>query len=278
MGSGVRARWAAACISSCFTARVRFGARVRRCAKISLGRTTTPTRTQRLVSGGAGGARRDAPDLPERSGARRAQRLAPGAGEASQSARGRCGRIGQAAALTKQSPIAPHVGADELGALDHVQANAAEAKHDDIRARLDLRGVRHGANAGGDTAPDISNFIEGRVIAHLRQRYFGKHGEVRERGTSHNARQSCPCTKSARCRPASGLCLAWRGSRPASNFAGAGPTPSYAKIPPKGDKQMRMSEQTSPLGNGFVFVPDDAPWLDEYLHEMVMFPNGRYDG
>ncbi len=46
---------------------------------------------------------------------------------------------------------------------------------------------------------------------------------------------------------------------------------------PTGDKQMRMSAQTGPIENGFVFIPAEAHWLAEYLHELTVFPNGRYD-
>ncbi len=46
---------------------------------------------------------------------------------------------------------------------------------------------------------------------------------------------------------------------------------------PSGDKIMRMHAQTGLIENGFVFLPTEAPWLPEYLHEMTVFPNGRYD-
>lgn len=35
--------------------------------------------------------------------------------------------------------------------------------------------------------------------------------------------------------------------------------------------------QTAPLENGFVHLPESAPWLTEYLHEMTVFPQGRQD-
>jgi len=28
---------------------------------------------------------------------------------------------------------------------------------------------------------------------------------------------------------------------------------------------------------GFVSIPQNAPWLAEYLHEMTVFPNGKHD-
>ena len=48
-------------------------------------------------------------------------------------------------------------------------------------------------------------------------------------------------------------------------------------IKPLGDKGIRMRNQTPPIENGFVFLPTAAPWLDEYLHELAIFPAGRYD-
>ena len=35
--------------------------------------------------------------------------------------------------------------------------------------------------------------------------------------------------------------------------------------------------QTAMIENGFVYIPQDAPWLAEYLHEMIVFPNGKHD-
>jgi ribosomal protein L37AE/L43A len=43
------------------------------------------------------------------------------------------------------------------------------------------------------------------------------------------------------------------------------------------DKVMRMHSVTSTIENGFVHLPDNAAWLTEYLHELSVFPNGRYD-
>ena len=77
------------------------------------------------------------------------------------------------------------VGAGHARALDHVQADAAEAEHDDVRARLDLRGVDHRADAGGDAAADVADLVERRVLADLRQRDLRQHGVVRERRAAH---------------------------------------------------------------------------------------------
>jgi predicted phage terminase large subunit-like protein len=46
---------------------------------------------------------------------------------------------------------------------------------------------------------------------------------------------------------------------------------------PTMDKVMRMHSVTSTLENGFVHIPDKAPWLGEFLHELTTFPNGKYD-
>ena len=46
---------------------------------------------------------------------------------------------------------------------------------------------------------------------------------------------------------------------------------------PTTDKIMRMHAQTAMIENGFVSIPQSAPWLAEYLHEMTVFPNGKHD-
>src|SRR5207237_7991358 len=46
---------------------------------------------------------------------------------------------------------------------------------------------------------------------------------------------------------------------------------------PTGDKIMRLHAQTAVIENGFVNIPEAAPWLAEYLHEMTVFPNGKHD-
>lgn len=44
-----------------------------------------------------------------------------------------------------------------------------------------------------------------------------------------------------------------------------------------GDKIMRLHAQTGSIENGFVYVPHDAHWLPDYLHELTTFPSSRYD-
>src|SRR5438046_1751780 len=46
---------------------------------------------------------------------------------------------------------------------------------------------------------------------------------------------------------------------------------------PTTDKIMRLNSQTGVIENGFVRIPENAPWLAEYLHELTVFPNGKHD-
>jgi predicted phage terminase large subunit-like protein len=46
---------------------------------------------------------------------------------------------------------------------------------------------------------------------------------------------------------------------------------------PRGKKDDRMAGQASLIENGFVYIPEEAHWLPEYLHELSVFPNGKYD-
>ncbi len=46
---------------------------------------------------------------------------------------------------------------------------------------------------------------------------------------------------------------------------------------PVGDKIMRLNAQTATIENGFVHLPEAAPWLAEYLHELTVFPRGKHD-
>jgi predicted phage terminase large subunit-like protein len=52
---------------------------------------------------------------------------------------------------------------------------------------------------------------------------------------------------------------------------------AVTRYQPQSDKIMRMHAQTAMIENGFVHVPDAAPWLAQYLHEMTVFPNGKHD-
>ena len=46
---------------------------------------------------------------------------------------------------------------------------------------------------------------------------------------------------------------------------------------PTMDKVMRMHSVTSTIENGFVYLPEKAAWLGEFLHELTTFPKGKYD-
>src|SRR5579872_574223 len=47
---------------------------------------------------------------------------------------------------------------------------------------------------------------------------------------------------------------------------------------PKGlDKIMRLHSVTSTIENGFMYLPEKAEWLANYIHELTTFPNGKYD-
>ena len=48
-------------------------------------------------------------------------------------------------------------------------------------------------------------------------------------------------------------------------------------IKPDADKVMRMHSQTAVIESGVVHIPDRASWLAEFIHEVAVFPNGRYD-
>ena len=50
-----------------------------------------------------------------------------------------------------------------------------------------------------------------------------------------------------------------------------------APYQPDCEKIMGMHAQTAMIENGFVHIPETAPWLAEYLHEMSVFPKGKHD-
>jgi predicted phage terminase large subunit-like protein len=52
---------------------------------------------------------------------------------------------------------------------------------------------------------------------------------------------------------------------------------ALTRYQPQSDKIMRMHAQTAMIENGFVHLPDTAPWLAQYLHELTSFPKGRHD-
>ncbi len=48
-------------------------------------------------------------------------------------------------------------------------------------------------------------------------------------------------------------------------------------VRPHYDKAMRMAMQTPAIEAGRVYLPREAPWLNDYVHEMAMFPKGKFD-
>ena len=46
---------------------------------------------------------------------------------------------------------------------------------------------------------------------------------------------------------------------------------------PTMEKIMRMNSVTSTIENGFVHLPEKACWLEEYIHELTVFPKGKND-
>jgi predicted phage terminase large subunit-like protein len=48
-------------------------------------------------------------------------------------------------------------------------------------------------------------------------------------------------------------------------------------IKPEGDKIVRMEAQSARFEAGQIYLPNEAPWLSAFLHEILAFPNTRYD-
>ncbi|MGY3545231.1 MULTISPECIES: phage terminase large subunit [unclassified Bradyrhizobium] len=53
--------------------------------------------------------------------------------------------------------------------------------------------------------------------------------------------------------------------------------PEPIGILPKGDKQDRLAAQSAKIEAGQVLLPGEAPWLADFLTEILAFPNGRHD-
>jgi predicted phage terminase large subunit-like protein len=49
------------------------------------------------------------------------------------------------------------------------------------------------------------------------------------------------------------------------------------KVAPESHKVMRLHAQTGAIENGFVYLPRSAPWLEDYLLELLTFPRSRHD-
>jgi predicted phage terminase large subunit-like protein len=46
---------------------------------------------------------------------------------------------------------------------------------------------------------------------------------------------------------------------------------------PKADKVMRLATVSPLIEGGRVLLPRSAPWLDDFLTELLQFPNGPHD-
>jgi predicted phage terminase large subunit-like protein len=48
-------------------------------------------------------------------------------------------------------------------------------------------------------------------------------------------------------------------------------------IKPEGSKAQRMASQSFKIQDGRVYLPKQADWLEDYLRELLAFPNGKHD-
>lgn len=48
-------------------------------------------------------------------------------------------------------------------------------------------------------------------------------------------------------------------------------------VKPHHDKTMQMAMQTPAIEAGRACLPRDASWLNDYLHELAMFPKGKFN-
>lgn len=54
-------------------------------------------------------------------------------------------------------------------------------------------------------------------------------------------------------------------------------SPKIQGVVCEGDKIMRLQAQTPSFENGRVLLPKEAPWLREYVSELLAFPMAKYD-
>jgi predicted phage terminase large subunit-like protein len=52
---------------------------------------------------------------------------------------------------------------------------------------------------------------------------------------------------------------------------------AVTRYQPRADKIIRIHAQIGMIENGFVYLPNEAAWLAELLHELTAFPNGKHD-
>lgn len=53
--------------------------------------------------------------------------------------------------------------------------------------------------------------------------------------------------------------------------------PGVLGVNPKGGKEARVNAVASVIESGHVFIPERAPWKDDYLDQFSMFPAGKHD-
>ena len=57
--------------------------------------------------------------------------------------------------------------------------------------------------------------------------------------------------------------------------------PAWMPLPigvtPKGDKKDRLLAHLGKIEGGQVYLPREAPWLADFLQEVLAFPNGKHD-
>ena len=51
----------------------------------------------------------------------------------------------------------------------------------------------------------------------------------------------------------------------------------YWQHPPKGDKETRVMRQIDLISSGRIHLPMHKPWVEDFKHELLSFPNGKYD-
>ena len=110
-----------------------------------------------------------------------------------------------------------HVGPGELQPLDDVQPDPAQTKDHRLRADFHIGGVDHRADAGGDATADVTDLVEGRVIANLGKRDF-RHDRVVGEGRAAHVVMDRRAIQHRKARGAIGqkalpLCCADRGTQ-----------------------------------------------------------------
>ena len=48
-------------------------------------------------------------------------------------------------------------------------------------------------------------------------------------------------------------------------------------VEPKGDKKSRVYSVSAAIESGHVFLPENAPWVEEYINQWTVFPAGEHD-